>query len=72
LATWFWNEDISEDMLFELGIHAVDLQCNLLGNWKKVLDVNINYDKSLNFTTSFLATIKFEYGIGVVNLKSLG
>jgi len=71
LPPWFWDESTSGGILFELGIHAIDLQCYLMGNWKKVLDVNINYDKSLNFTTSILATVKFEYGIGVVDLKWL-
>lgn len=71
MAPWFWNEDISGGILFELGIHAVDLQCYLMGDWKKVLDVNIYYDKSLNFITSILATVKFENGIGVVDLKWL-
>jgi predicted dehydrogenase len=68
---WFWNEDLSSGILFELGIHAIDLQCYIMGAWKKVLDVSINYDKSLNFTTSILATIKYESGIGVVDLKWL-
>jgi len=71
LPPWFWNEDLSGGILFELGIHAVDLQCYLMGNWKKVLDVNIQYDKSLNFITSILTTVKFENGIGVVDLKWL-
>jgi predicted dehydrogenase len=71
MAPWFWNEDISGGILFELGIHAVDLQCYLMGDWKKVLDVNIYYDKSLKFITSILATIKYENGIGVVDLKWL-
>jgi predicted dehydrogenase len=68
---WFWNEDLSSGILFELGIHAIDLQCYMMGAWKKVLDVNINYDKSLNFITSILATVKYESGIGVVDLKWL-
>ena len=57
--------------LFELGIHAVDLQCYLMGNWKKILDVNIDYNKNLNFITSILAVVKFDDGIGVVDLKWL-
>jgi predicted dehydrogenase len=71
MAPWFWNEDISGGILFELGIHTVDLQCYLMGDWKKVVDVNIYYDKSLKFITSILATVKFEKGIGVVDLKWL-
>jgi predicted dehydrogenase len=68
-APWFWNEDSSRGILFELGIHAIDLQCYIMGAWKKVLDVDINYDKSLNFITSILTTVKYESGIGVVDLK---
>jgi predicted dehydrogenase len=71
MAPWFWNEDISGGILFELGIHAIDLQCYLMGDWKKVLDVNIYYDKSLKFITSILATVEFKTGIGVVDLKWL-
>jgi predicted dehydrogenase len=71
MPPWFWNEDISGGLLYEFGIHGVDLQCYLMGDWKKVLDVNIYYDKSLKFMTSILATIKFETGIGVVDLKWL-
>lgn len=71
MAPWFWNEDISGGILFELGIHAIDLQCYLMGDWKKALDVTIYYDKSLKFITSILATIKFEAGIGIVDLKWL-
>jgi predicted dehydrogenase len=71
MPPWFWNEDLSGGILFELGIHAVDLQCYLMGSWKKVLDVNISYNKNLNFITSILATVKFEDGIGVVDLKWL-
>jgi predicted dehydrogenase len=71
MAPWFWNEDISGGILFELGIHTVDLQCYLMGDWKKVLNVNIYYDKSLKFITSILATVEFEKGIAVVDLKWL-
>jgi len=71
MPPWFWNEDLSGGILFELGIHAVDLECYLMGDWKKVLNVNINYDKTVNFITSILAIVKFEYGIGVVDLKWL-
>jgi len=42
-----------------------------MGNWEKVLDVNINYNKNLNFITSILAVVKFEEGIGVIDLKWL-
>jgi hypothetical protein len=33
------------------------------------LDVNIYYDNSLKFITSIQATVKFESGIGVLDLK---
>lgn len=71
MPRWFWDEDLSGGILFELGIHAVDLQCYLMGNWKRVLDVNINYDKNLKYITSILTTVKFEDGIGVLDLKWL-
>jgi len=71
MPPWFWNEDLSGGILFELGVHAVDLQCYLMGDWKKVLNVNIKYDKTVNFITSILATVKYDYGLGVVDLKWL-
>jgi predicted dehydrogenase len=71
LPPWFWDENLTGGILFELGIHAVDLQCYLMGNWKKVLDVKIHYEKSLKFTTSILAVVEFEIGIGVIDLKWL-
>jgi predicted dehydrogenase len=69
LPPWFWDEELSGGILFELGTHAVDLQCYLMGTPKKVTDVRINYDKSVDFITSIFATIEFESGIGVVDLK---
>jgi predicted dehydrogenase len=71
LPSWFWDENLSRGILYELAIHAIDLQCYLMGPSKGVLDININYDKALNFTTSILLTIQFESGLGVVDLKWL-
>ena len=71
LPPWFWDENKSGGILFELGIHAFDLQCYLMGPPEAVLSVNANYDKTLGVTTSILATVKFENGIGVVDLKWL-
>ena len=31
LPPWFWDENKSGGILFELGIHAIDLQCYLMG-----------------------------------------
>lgn len=71
LPTWFWDENLSGGILIELGNHAVDLQCYFMGDWKKVLDVKVHYDKSLKFTTSLLAVVQYEIGIGVIDLKWL-
>jgi predicted dehydrogenase len=68
MPPWFWDENKSGGILFELGIHAIDLQCYLIGPPEAVLSVNADYDKILGVTTSILATIKFEDGIGVVDL----
>lgn len=68
---WFWDENLSRGILYELAIHAIDLQCYLMGPSKGVLNININYDKALSFTTSILVTIQFESGLGVVDLKWL-
>jgi predicted dehydrogenase len=69
LPPWFWDENKSGGILFELGIHAIDLQCYLMGPPEEVLSVKANYDKALNVTTSILAVVKFRNGIGVVDLK---
>jgi predicted dehydrogenase len=71
MPPWFWNEQTSGGVLFEFGVHAIDLQCYLMGPWKKVSDININYDKSVDFITSILATVEYETGIGVFDLKWL-
>lgn len=66
---WFWDEKVSGGILFELGIHAIDLQCYLMGAPQKVLSVTAFFDEALKFTTSISAIIKFENGIGIVDLK---
>ena len=71
LPPWFWNEKTSGGILLELGIHAIDLQCYLMGNPKEVLHVTANYEPTVEFTTSILAIVKFEHGIGVLDLKWL-
>ena len=71
LPPWFWNEKNSGGILFELGIHAIDLQCYLMGNPKEVLHVTANYEPTLEFTTSISAIVKFEHSIGIIDLKWL-
>jgi predicted dehydrogenase len=71
LPPWFWDENTSRGILYELAIHAIDLQCYLMGPPKGVMAININYDQALKFTTSILLTIQFESGLGVVDLKWL-
>jgi predicted dehydrogenase len=72
LPPWFWNDEkTSGGILFELGIHAIDLQCYLMGNPKEVLHVTANYEPTLEFTTSISATVKFEHSIGIIDLKYL-
>jgi predicted dehydrogenase len=71
LPPWFWNEKNSGGILLELGIHAIDLQCYLMGNPKEVLYVTANYEPTLEFTISISAIVKFEHGIGILDLKWL-
>ena len=71
LPPWFWNEKNSGGILLELGIHAIDLQCYLMGNPKEVLHVTANYEPTLEFTTSISSIVKFEHGIGIIDLKWL-
>jgi predicted dehydrogenase len=69
LPPWFWDEKTSGGILLELGIHAVDLQCYLMGSPKEVLHVTANHDPALEFTTSLSAIVKFEHSIGIIDLK---
>ena len=71
MSPWFWNEKTSGGILLELGIHAIDLQCYLMGNPKEVLHVTANYEPTLEFTTSISAIVKFEHSIGIIDLKWL-
>jgi predicted dehydrogenase len=71
MPPWFWNEKTSGGILLELGIHAIDLQCYLMGNPKEVLHVTANYEQTLEFTTSISAIVKFEHSIGIIDLKWL-
>ena len=71
LPPWFWNEKTSGGILFELGIHAIDLQCYLMGNSKEVLHATAIYEPTLEFTTSISAIVKFEHSIGIIDLKWL-
>jgi len=71
LPKWFWDENVSGGILFELGAHAVDLQCYLLGPATEVLSVNITYDKTIDFTTSISSLVKFKKGMGVIDLQFL-
>jgi predicted dehydrogenase len=69
MAPWFWNENISGGILFELCIHAVDLQCYLMGPWEKVLEVNVTYNKAIDFITSISCSVKFKDGLGILDFK---
>jgi predicted dehydrogenase len=71
LPPWFWSEKTSGGILFELGIHDVDLQCYLMGSPKEVLYAAAIYDQTLEFTTSISAIVKYEYSVGIVDLKWL-
>jgi predicted dehydrogenase len=71
LPPWFWNEKNSGGILFELGIHAIDLQCYLMGSPKEVLHATAIYEPTLEFTTSISAIVKFEHSIGIIDLKWL-
>lgn len=71
LPPWFWNEPVSGGILFELGIHAVDLQCHLMGPHEKVLCIESHYDDKLKFTTSILAIVQYRNAIGIIDLKWL-
>jgi UDP-N-acetyl-2-amino-2-deoxyglucuronate dehydrogenase len=68
-SPWFWNEKTSGGILFEFGIHAIDLQCYLMGSPKEVLYATAIYEPTLYYTTSISAIVNFEHSIGIIDLK---
>lgn len=67
--SWLWNEQRSGGILYELGIHIVDLQAWFCGKHEKIIGINTKFDEKLNYHTDLQAIIKYESGaIGILDL----
>lgn len=67
--SWLWNENVSGGILYELGIHAVDLQSYLMGPHKRIVGLTFKYDPHLQLTTTIQALIEYQNGsLGFLDL----
>jgi predicted dehydrogenase len=69
LPQWAWNEKQTGGLLYENAFHAVDIMSWILGPHKRILGCKINYDNSLDLTTSCHAMIENHDGaLGYLDL----
>ena len=69
LPSWLWNEQRSGGILYELGIHIVDLQAWFCGKHAEIIGINTKFDEKLNIHTDLQAIVKYESGaIGILDL----
>lgn len=61
-SQWLWDEKKSFNLIYESGIHFIDLQVYLNGPHKKIKYINPIYDDNLESTTELQAIIKYENG----------
>lgn len=61
-APWLWNERESKYLLWEFGIHFIDLLVHLLGPHVRVVHVLPTVQPSLGHTTDLDLTIEFSNG----------
>ena len=69
--TYDWRRDESKSggLLYESGIHMIDLQVLLCGNHKHIISARRIYDERLKYTTNIYAMIEYENGaIGIIDL----
>ena len=66
---WRRDESKSGGILYESGIHSIDLQVLLCGNHKRIISVHSIYDEKLKYTTNIYAMIEYENGaVGIIDL----
>ena len=69
LPSWLWNEQRTGGILYELGIHIVDLQAWFCGKHEKIIGIDTEFDPKLNYHTSLQAIIKYKSGAtGILDL----
>lgn len=70
-SNWLWDETKSFYLLYEFGIHAIDLQVYFCGEHDKLLFVNPTYVKELDTTTDIQMVIKYKNGaLGLIDLTA--
>jgi predicted dehydrogenase len=66
-----WDERESKYLIYEFGIHLLDLMVDLCGPHSKVLFVNPIYNVAINSTTDIQVCILFESGaVGLLDITS--
>ncbi len=61
-APWLWNERESRYLLWEFGIHFIDILVHLLGPHEKLLHVLPIEQPSIGHTTDLIVTVQFANG----------
>jgi predicted dehydrogenase len=61
-APWLWNEQRSRYLLWEFGIHFIDLLVHLLGPAERIMHVHAAEQKSVGHTTGLDIGIQFQSG----------
>ncbi len=57
--SWFRNEKLSGGILYELVVHAADLQTWMMGSHEKVVSAWSDFDETLGFTKGLVALVMF-------------
>ncbi len=66
-----WDERKSKYLIYEFGIHLLDLMVDLCGPHSKVLFVNPTYNEAIKSTTDIQVCILFESGaVGILDITS--
>ena len=67
---WFWDENKSGGILYELAIHEADLQTLLMGRHEKVLSVWKDFDRGLRILKGIVALVRYsENRVATLDLR---
>ena len=66
---WMWDEKKTGGILYELGIHSLDLQTVFCGEPKQIIGLNTHYSEAGDYVTSIEAIVKYENErIGIIDI----
>ena len=69
-AAWLWDQEKSGGILYELGIHQLDLQVYFCGEVKKIITVNKHFEDEMKNITALEAIISYQNGaIGIFDIS---